>query len=1097
MEIPTADPRFHGSQVCILENSRPNAARPLGQTWIPLLPARIGALGSQDRSASEASIEISAAEVSSLEAAAQPVGIHLQEFLQAGFAALLARLTRQEMIDIAAAEAPPVRIDFRCEEISSVASMAHSRTAERIDIEGNGFDAAWAVGFEYSDRSVPSPWLRKCCLSLSICAQPVGLRVTLLSASGLWSNETLGRWLVYLRNLWLGVATATEQAIWGLPLVPESELPPAYRQLNDTTMAFGDAATVHQIFAECARQTPDALAVSCGTKQYTYRDLDQRSTTLALQLISLGAGAGKPVAVCMERSTDLPMALLAVLKSGSCYVPLDPRDPARRLSAILEECRPVAVISDMATAPLLRLDIPVLSVDEIRPVQENSPALPTVDPDSAAYIIYTSGTTGRPKGVMIPHRGLRNTLCAVRDLMRFGAADRLLAVFTVSFDAATMELLMPLISGGSVRVAGPLTAGDPVGLIELLEQHDITVLSLTPVSWRMLVDSGWKGKTNLKMISGGEALSRGLANRLLDRGAELWNSYGPTETSICCSHVRVKREVEDVPIGPPIANLRFYVADTTGSPLPEDVPGELWIGGAGVGLGYLGNPDLTADRFIPDPFHAGEGIYRSGDLVRLCGGKELQFLGRVDSQVKLRGFRIELGEVESVLQSHPAVRDAVALLRNDEAGEPALVAFATTDSPGVSEADLRKYAGEFLADYLLPKRIGVLKEMPLSPNGKVDRNRLPSLEGGANIALGVQPDNDLERKLLRIFHSILGEPSMGVTDSFFDFGGYSLLIVRLFARINRDLDLNLPISVIFEAPTVRGLADYIRNGTHPSLVVPIRPGGNGTPLFIIHSYLIYEALSKAVGRERPLYGVRERDEDGAEILFESRADLYAQAIAAHYPEGPVHLAGWCAAAMLTVEVARRLDEIYGRNGLVILIDGEAPGFFDSRTENRSFLTRVRSWLRYHRERFWSVPPSEKADYLGNIVYHSWEGLLYRFSSRHPRFARWLHRRFPSAVPLVVGGDAAVASVMATQTELQPYNGGILLLRASEDQGAPEIEETLGWNTIARRGTNVVFVPGDHISMFREPQLGALGHQLDLAFAAFESARRMLPKSVLL
>jgi hypothetical protein len=201
--------------------------------------------------------------------------------------------------------------------------------------------------------------------------------------------------------------------------------------------------------------------------------------------------------------------------------------------------------------------------------------------------------------------------------------------------------------------------------------------------------------------------------------------------------------------------------------------------------------------------------------------------------------------------------------------------------------------------------------------------------------------------------------------------------------------------------------------------------------------------------------------------------------------------------MLTVEVARRLDAIYGRNGLVILIDGEAPGFFDSRTENRSFLTRVRSWLRYHRERFWSVPPSEKADYIGNIVYHSWEGLLYRFSSRHPRFARWLHRRFPTAVPLVVGGDAAVASVMATRTELQPYNGEILLLRASEDQGAPEIEETLGWNSIARRGTNVVFVPGDHISMFREPQLGALGHQLDLAFAAFESARRMLPKPVLL
>lgn len=1093
METPTADPRFHGSEVYILGTPTSDAARLRRQTWTALLPARIADFGCMDR-ASTASTEVSAIQKSSLETAAQSLHISLSDYLQAGFAALLARLTHQEAVDIVAPGKHPARLFFRCEDSSSVATLVRERTAKTLDVEAESFDLTQEVGWEFSSGAVSSPWLRDCCLGLSIRVETTRLRLTLSSAGGLWSTETLGRWLVYLRNLWLHAAATPAEPVWKVALVPESELAPVYRRLNDTATEFPDAPTVHDIFAEQARRTPHAIAAACEMKKYTYRELEERSARMAQELVRRGAGAGKPVAVCMKRSADLLVALLAILRSGSCYVPLNPTDPVRRLRTILGECRPIAVLSDAATASALPQDIPVLTVDNMRAEQGPAPPLPAVNPDSVAYIIYTSGTTGRPKGVMIAHRGLRNTLCALRNSMHFGAADRLLAVFTVSFDAATMELLMPLIAGGSVTVAGANVAGDPNQLQELLHKHDITMLSLTPVSWRMLLDSGWKGKANLKMVSGGEALSRELANRLLDRGAALWNSYGPTETSICCSHLRLTRGPEDVPIGPPIANSSFYVADAKGRPLPEDVPGELWIGGVGVGEGYLGNEDLTRDRFMRDPFRQGQRIYRSGDLVRLRGGKELQFLGRVDSQVKLRGFRIELGEIESVMRSHPSVRDAVVVLRKDANGDPALVAYATTDGRSVSESELRDYAAQFLAESHLPARIGILKEMPRTPSGKIDHSQLPAPEQRTRVAHGVQPANDLERKLLSIFHDVLGERSMGVTESFFDFGGYSLLIVRLFAYINRELELNLPISVIFEAPSVRGLADYIRQGEHPSIVVPIRPDGRGTPLFIVHSYLIYDALAKAVGCDTPLFGARERVEDGPAITFESRAEMYARAIAARYPRGPVHLAGWCAAASLTVEIARRLDAIYGRHGLVILIDGELPGFFDRISEHPSFWRKVWASLRYHRERFRSLPASQKADYLGDIFYHRWERLVARLSSKFPAATLWLHRRLPSAIPIALGNDDAVASVVATRKELQPYDGELLLLRASDELALPKFDKSLGWNTIATRGTRVIVVPGSHVSMFREPHLSALGQQFDLVFSAFESSRRALPKT---
>ena len=1092
MEISPSNPGFHGSEVCILETPERAAVRPELQTWTSLLPVRLGDFAGGSQRGCEASSDCCPMERGKLAAAAQVLCISLADFLQAGFAALLSRLARQEAIEIVRAGKDPARFGFRCEEKISLAAMVREWTVENIDPNDQDLDLSRQVGYEFSAAAPSSPWLEDACLGLSIRDDQGWLRVTLLSGPGLWSTATLERWLKYLRNLWMGAAASTDAPVHTLPLLPESEIIPVYARLNDTDATFSDAGSVPEIFAQRARETPDAPAARSSGKAYSYRELDLRSTNLAQVLVEMGAGAGKAIAVCMEPSADLALVLMAVLRSGCCYVPLDPYTPARRLRNILEECRPIAVIADATTAPMFAQEgLAVLSIDKALPPAVELP-LPKPDPESIAYVIYTSGTTGQPKGAMIPHRGLRNALCATRDTLRLGPSDRFLAVSTISFDMASLEMLLPLVTGGCVIVAPGNTGGDPGRLSRFLRQHDITVLCMTPVSWRMLVDSGWAGKPDLKMISGGEALPRELADRLLVRGAELWNAYGPTETSICCAHLRVAPGKEQVPIGPPVANTSFYVADAAGRPLPEDVPGELWIGGAGVGIGYLGKADLTRSRFVPDPLRPEKLVYRSGDLVRLTGGRELQFLGRVDSQVKLRGYRIELEEIESVFRSHPGVGNAAAVLREDEHGDPALMACVTLRGPGVTAAQLRQYAGQFLPEYMLPNRIGILNEMPLTSSGKIDRSRLPTPERTRAAALGAEPTNDLERKLLAIFHDVLGERAMGVTDSFFDFGGYSLLIVRLFARINRELKLNLPISVVFEAPSVRQLAAFIREGAYPSTIVPVRPGGSRTPLFVIHSYLIYDALAKAVAGERPIYGVRERAEDAADMPFEARADMYAQAIAEQYPQGPVHLAAWCAAASMTVEVAHRLDAVYGRNGLVLLIDAELPGFLNTQAKQIPFSTRLRASLRFHSSRFRSLPLLEKGGYIGGMFYHRWEGLFEHFSRWHPDAALWLQRRFPSVFPIVGGGDNAVASIMATRTKIKPYSGQIVLFCASDVPDLPGFDVSNGWNTIATRAVKVVFVPGDHISMFREPHVNALGRQIELALSGFESELSDLP-----
>ena len=665
----------------------------------------------------------------------------------------------------------------------------------------------------------------------------------------------------------------------------------------------------------------------------------------------------------------------------------------------------------------------------------------------------------------------------------FSSADRLLAVSPISFDIAMMEMFLPLIAGGTVVVADRLLSADPVRLAATMQEFEITVLQATPWTWRLLASSGWQGRRNLKMISGGEALTRDLAEQLLLLGGELWNCYGPTETTIYSGVVKVQSEEAIVPIGPPVANTVFYVLGETGRLLPPGVPGELYIGGAGLSDGYVDLPELTRQRFLPDPYSpvTEARMFKTGDLVRLLNDREFEFFGRLDQQVKLRGYRIELEEIESVLRTVPAVHDAVVGMREDNPGEPYLIAFLATGEERPHLLQVRNHLSQKLPSYMLPSRFAILKTMPLTGSGKIDRKALLASDAATNalsaydLSDGDEPQTELEVKLLAIFRDALSNPGFGVTDSFFDFGGYSLLTVKLFTRINRTLSSNLPISLLFDAPTVRALARIVE-GSHPvPMIVPIRTFGRSAPLFVIHSYLLYGVLPQMVGPDRPVYGLRELPDASLEQTAVGCAAAYAQEILRVYSDGPLLLAGWCAAGSLTVEIARQLLQLNRKVGLVALFDAERPGYHAPVRGHR--IRRIMERFKFHYKRVRGEYRRRKLEYLGNAMHHVWVRVLEWFFVGHRDMMLSLQRRFRSVLPHALFNTAWYRMASMQITAPADYPGKVLLFRATDVPQLPESDESLGWREVVQDGVDVVFVPGDHETMFHDSNADFVSERL--------------------
>ena len=657
-------------------------------------------------------------------------------------------------------------------------------------------------------------------ITMEIDEHEDGLRVVYEYATDLFDETTIarmhGQYLEVLRH----AVASPELRLREIPLLTETDRRVLLRDVNATAMDHDRSLCIHQIVSAAAAALPDSIAVDASDATLTYGQLERRSNQMAQLLRERGVRDGALVGVCLDRIADLPVALLAVLKAGAAYVPVDPAHPAERLSYTLTDATVSCVITESRFAGLVSgIGAPLLLVDDDDgAIQAQSSHAPesAVGPDDLAYVIYTSGSTGRPKGVEVEHRNVVNFLHSMAREPGFGREDVLLAVTTPSFDIAGLEIFLPLVCGARTVIASRADVLDGEQLIRLLGESRATVMQATPATWRLMIDAGWTGGSDLRVLCGGEAMPRDLARELLARTSVIWNMYGPTETTIWSTTHRVTDATYDVPIGHPIGNTTVYVLDEMGRPAPIGVPGELCIGGEGVARGYRERPELTAEKFVTVSLdgRAPERLYRTGDVVRLRGDLALEFVGRRDHQVKVRGYRIELGEIESVLVEHASVRRAVVIVREDAPGDQRLVAYVVAaDSAVTMDTELlRGVLRARLPEYMVPSTIVPLAELPLTPNGKIDRKALPSPVMSMSASMAPAPDivmTEPQRRVAAIWREVLRVEHLGVDDNFFDRGGHSLLVVKVHAALRREFQRELTLVDLFQHTTIAAQATLL------------------------------------------------------------------------------------------------------------------------------------------------------------------------------------------------------------------------------------------------------------------------------------------------
>jgi amino acid adenylation domain-containing protein len=917
----------------------------------------------------------------------------------------------------------------------------------------------------------------------------------------LFGPESIARMVGHYRTLLEGVVASPGRRVAELPLLTDAERHEMLIDWNATEADYPRDQCLHEAFEAQAARTPDAIAALFEGEQITYRALDQRANQLAHHLRAHGVEPDTFVGVCVERSLEMLVAVLAVMKAGGAYLPLDPAYPRDRLAFMLDDAQVRVLLTQQRLAPELPAgDAAVICLDRdwdaIAQQPTESPQS-AATPENLAYIIYTSGSTGKPKGVMIPHRALMNLLCSMRDQLGATSGDIILAATSLSFDIAGLELYLPLLVGARIVIVAREVAKHGRLLAALIETSGATMMQATPTTWRILLESGWQGDPHLHMLCGGEALPQNLARQLLGAGRRLTNLYGPTETTIWSTLHEVQDAERPIPLGRPIANTQVYILDRYRQPTPVGVPGELHIGGDGVTRGYLNRPELTAERFIPDPFSARPcaRLYATGDLARYLPDGTIEFLGRIDNQVKVRGFRIELGEIETLLERHDGVRQAVVIPREDVPGSESLAAYIVlSGEPATTVSALREALAAQLPDYMVPSAFVVLDAMPMTPNGKVDRKALPAPSAVASAAERsfVAPEGILQLQLARIWEEILDVRPIGITDDFFELGGTSLLAARLVDRIMDVCGQTLPLATLFAGATIEHIEGVLleRKGEGaPSSLVQVQEGnGAKRPLFFLHGDLrdggLYcVKLARALDPDRPFYGIHPSGTDGtpvARTLKEIAADRLAVLRAAQ-PEGPYLLGGFCAGAFVAFEMAQQLRAQGEQVDALIMVEQDiahrdtwmaraliglwgALARLDAETQQRLFL-RLR---RYSVER---AMGADTPDWIKTFPQSD-----SALAKGVRRLSRLLRPGRPQAEPAppVAADDVAYARsrrtfelecryMWATSTYTpRPYGGRVAMFWARDEHARSIDELAQGWKK-AGDHIDVYTTPGTHFS----------------------------------
>jgi amino acid adenylation domain-containing protein len=922
-----------------------------------------------------------------------------------------------------------------------------------------------------------NPAVAKFDLSLTLSERADGIAGGFTYRTDLFDRETIARMADHFETLLRGIVTNPDRRLSELPLLGAAEQQRTLVDWNATETPSPPVTTIHELFEIQAARTPDAVAVECQGAALTYRELSERSSQLAHFLRKLGVRPETPVAICLDRSLDLVVGLLGILKAGGAYVPLDPAYPTERLSLILEDSRaPVLVTNRALSDRVERSDIRRAGLDddgaEISRQDRQAP-LSGAGGTNLAYVLFTSGSAGRPKGVAIEHR---NAVAFLDWSRRSFSRDELagvLASTSISFDLSVFELFVPLTVGGKCIIAE-----NALHLPRLPATSNVTLLNSVPSALAELLRAGGIPPSLRTINLAGEPLTAALAAQIheLPRIDRLYNLYGPTETTTYSTMALVPTGSPTAPtIGRPIANTRVFVLDKKLQPVPIGVPGELHIGGLGVSRGYFGRPELTAERFIPDPFGGQRGgrLYKTGDLVRWQPTGELEFLGRLDHQVKVRGFRIELGEVEHWLVNHSSVQDAVALVREDRPGNKQLVAYVVPSIPAENlERELLRHLADHLPHFMLPAAVVVLERFPLTPNGKVDRHQLPAPAAPSrkDEVGSSRMRTALELQLTYLWEEVLGQKNVGLRDDFFELGGHSLLAAQLLDRIEKVLGQNVPLRALFQAPTVEGMVKYLgkREEAHtwPTLV-PIRTRGSLRPLFGVAkpnaNPLGFAFLARHLDRDQPLYVLQSpyRDENQAysQAEFAALAEVYVKAMREVQPAGPYQLAGFCEGAQVAFEMARQLEDAGQQVALLAVFDAWP-------VEN------TRSYFRWHVFTFLKA--------LRRLRALSWREKSRLAMDQLGRLGRRLGRLGRKKGPTLPSGDADTFKQRywpGKDFVPQVIDARIKLFRVRKQPFWRIRDPKLGWSCWTRGGVDAQMVAGDHMTLLREPFVKGLAEKL--------------------
>lgn len=939
------------------------------------------------------------------------------------------------------------------------------------------------------------------------------LSLRLLYNRRCFADEAIARMLGHLQTLLEQFAMAADRSLATFSLLTNAEQQQLLVQWNSTGVSYPQNICIHEYVADWAAQTPDALALVYGQQTLTYQELNQQANQLAHYLQKQGVKPDVLVGVYMQRSPEMIMTLLAILKAGATYVPIDVAYPLERIAFMLEDFQPPIMLTQshlLDTLPTYWGLMICLDTDWEEITQEsNGNPESEVAISNLAYVVYTSGSTGKPKGVMIPHQGLLNLCFWHQRAFEVKKSDRATHLAGIAFDASVWEIWPYLSAGASIYLVSPDILASPNKLQHWLINAGITITFLPTPLAETLMQMNWNQDIALRiMLTGGDRISFYPSPNLPFR---LINNYGPTENTVVTTSgvIPCSVEIEQAPtIGRAIANTQVYILDSHLQPVPIGVPGELYISGDSLARGYLNQPELTEERFISNPFAQSSTnsqkseappvfltsrLYKTGDLVRYRHDGEIEYLGRIDDQVKIRGFRIELGEIQVVLTNHADIQAAVVIVREDTIGEKRLVAYVVSHpDANLSSHDLRNFLKQTLPEYMIPAAVVFLDELPLTPNGKVDRHALPAPDQtrsdvAENIVL---PRDPIEQQLIKLWEQLLNVRPIGITDEFFELGGHSLLAAGLIEQIQQKFGQEVPIGMLFEGATIEQLANYLR---HPapskSYVTTIQKGDSKPPLFCIHpgsdNLYCYNDLAKYLHPTQPVYQLQGFGLTN-EVAFpsiEAIAEHYVAELRSLQPMEPYYLAGWSLGGVIAFEMAQQLQQQGQDIALLCLVDTWAPlSWLVSLEINDSMLAvlvakelSIRSGKPFNLsyDKLLQLEPEQLLSYF---LEEAKQSQVIPANGELTQIQHLLHR---------------YRSNLLTVLDYIPqsYTGTINLLRAEEViaqefgslfnlLSAVYQNPTLGWDEYTQTPIQVHTIPGDHYTMLAKPQVQILAEHLN-------------------